>query len=192
MIYLLYIAAGYLIITSFIFFLNRRDFKPLLPAPNNIYDDQAPLVSICIPARNEEAVIGSCVESALKQDYPNFEIIVLDDESTDRTPAILEQLRKTHTNTFKVIQGKPKPGSWLGKPWACSQLADEARGKILVFIDADTSIDKKMVSKTVRTMGRHRFSHPLATAKAGNLLGKKCHPPGLLCPSHPAPGPLCI
>lgn len=153
MIYLLYIAAGYLIITSFIFFLNRRDFKPLLPAQKNIYDDRAPLVSICIPARNEETVIGRCVGSALTQDYPNFEVIVLDDESTDRTPEILEQQQKTHPKKLKVIQGKPKPANWLGKPWACRQLADEARGKILVFIDADTWLEKETISKVVRTMG---------------------------------------
>lgn len=153
MIYLLYIAAGYLLATSFIFFLNRRDFGPLLPAPEKIYDDQAPLVSICIPARNEEAVIERCVESVLKQDYPNFEVIVLDDESTDNTPDILEQLNSSNDNLLKVIKGKPKPDSWLGKPWACRQLADEARGKILVFIDADTWLEKKAVAKMVRTMG---------------------------------------
>lgn len=153
MIYLLYIAAGYLLITSFIFFLNRRDFKPLLPAPKNIYDDRAPLVSICIPARNEETVIKRCVESVLKQDYPNLEVVVLDDESTDNTPYILEQLNRVHENSLKVIMGKPKPNNWLGKPWACQQLADEARGNILVFIDADTWLEKESISKMVRTMG---------------------------------------
>ncbi|MGK7392883.1 MAG: glycosyltransferase, partial [Candidatus Cyclobacteriaceae bacterium M2_1C_046] len=153
MIYLLYIATGYLIFTSFIFFLNRRDFTPLLPAKKNIYDDQAPLVSICIPARNEEAVIRRCVESALSQEYPNFEVIVLDDESTDRTPDILKQVSNKFSGSLKVIRGNPKPDNWLGKPWACQQLAEEAKGSILLFIDADTWLDKNMVAKIVRTMG---------------------------------------
>lgn len=153
MIYLLYIAVGYLIITSVIFFFNRRDFTPLLPAKKNVYDNQAPFVSICIPARNEEAVIQRCVESALSQEYPNFEVIVLDDESTDSTPYILEKVSERFSNKFKVIKGNPKPDSWLGKPWACHQLANEASGNILIFIDADTRPNKKLVSKIVRTMG---------------------------------------
>jgi len=153
MIYLLYIAVGYLVITSVVFFLNRRDFGPLLPAKNNIFDEQSPTVSICIPARNEENVIQKCLESALTQNYPNFEVIVLDDESTDRTPHILKELKSSRPHTLKVIEGEPKPENWLGKPWACQQLSEEAEGKILIFIDADTWLDKNMVSKIVRTMG---------------------------------------
>lgn len=153
MIYLLYIAAGYLAITSVILFLNRRDFGPLLPARDNVFDEQAPLVSICIPARNEESVIQKCLESALTQRYPNYEVLVLDDESTDKTPYILKELQQSRPHTLRVLQGKPKPENWLGKPWACRQLADEAKGSILIFIDADTWLDKNMVPKIVRTMG---------------------------------------
>ncbi len=153
MIYLLYIAAGYLLITSVIFFLNRRDFGPLLQAKKNVLDEQAPFVSICVPARNEEKVIRKCIESAFGQDYPNFEVIVLDDESTDRTPAILEDLQSTHPNTLTVIEGRPKPEDWLGKPWACQQLSEQAEGKILIFIDADTWLEKNTVARIVRTMG---------------------------------------
>lgn len=153
MIYLVYIAAIYLAITSVIFFLNRKDFGPLLPAKKNAFDNEAPMVSILIPARNEEDVIQKCLESALTQNYPNFEVIVLDDESTDRTPHILQELEDSRPHTLKVIKGKPKPDNWLGKPWACQQLSEEARGTILVFIDADTWLEKSMVSKIVRSMG---------------------------------------
>ncbi|MDX1587033.1 MAG: glycosyltransferase, partial [Balneolaceae bacterium] len=109
MIYLLYIAVIYLAITSIIFFLNRRDFVPLLPAKKNLFDEQAPKVSILIPARNEEDVIQKCLESALTQNYPNLEVIVLDDESTDRTPQILKQLKESRPHTLTVLGGKPKP-----------------------------------------------------------------------------------
>lgn len=153
MIYLLYIAAGYLAATTFIFFMNRRDFGPLLPSKSNAFDEQAPKVSILIPARNEEEVIQKCLESALTQRYPNFEVIVLDDESTDRTPRILQQLEDSRPHTLKVIRGKPKPENWLGKPWACHQLSEEATGNILVFIDADTWLEENMVPKIVRSMG---------------------------------------
>lgn len=153
MIYLLYIAAGYLVITTFIFLLNRKDFSPLLPARENVFSDRAPLVSICIPARNEEPVIKRCVESALRQDYPNFEVLVLDDESTDRTPEILSKIEESPSTNIKILRGKSKPDHWLGKPWACHQLGNEAVGDILIFIDADTWLEKEMVAKIVRTMG---------------------------------------
>lgn len=150
---MLYIAAGYLVATSLIFYLNRKDFGPLLQAQKNAFEDQAPFVSICIPARNEQDVIQRCLESALIQNYPNFEVIVLDDESSDRTPQILEKLKRSRPHTLKVLQGKPKPEDWLGKPWACRQLAEEANGEILIFIDADTWLNKNMVPNIVRTMG---------------------------------------
>ncbi|WP_249066876.1 glycosyltransferase [Halalkalibaculum roseum] len=154
MIYLLYIAVIYLAITSMIFFLNRRDFGPLLPAQSKSFDKESPKVSILIPARNEENVIQKCLESALIQSYPNFEVIVLDDESTDNTPLILKELVDSKPHTLKVIKGRPKPKNWLGKPWACQQLSEEAEGNILIFIDADTWLEEDMVSKIVRSMGR--------------------------------------
>lgn len=154
MTYLLYIAVSYLAITSVIFFLNRRDFGPLLPAKSKSFDKQSPKVSILIPARNEQEVIRKCLESALIQSYPNFEVIVLDDESTDSTPRILQELEDSKPHTLKVIRGKPKPDHWLGKPWACQQLSEEADGNILIFIDADTWLEEDMVAKVVRSMGR--------------------------------------
>src|SRR6266542_1166813 len=54
----------------------------------------APLISVCVPARNEERNIRACVESILAQDYPNFEVIVLEDRSTDGTPEILRELSR--------------------------------------------------------------------------------------------------
>src|ERR1041385_4115729 len=69
------------------------------PAPS---PRDAPLISVCVPARNEERNIRSCVESILAQDYPNFEVIVLDDRSTDGTSKILHELA-TQDNKLKVI-----------------------------------------------------------------------------------------
>src|ERR1043166_8159784 len=65
---------------------------------------KAPLISVCVPARNEERNIRACVESILAQDYPNFEVIVLDDRSTDGTSKILHELA-TQDNKLKVIHG---------------------------------------------------------------------------------------
>ncbi|HSQ39722.1 MAG TPA: glycosyltransferase family 2 protein, partial [Anaerolineales bacterium] len=101
----------------------------------------APLISICVPARDEEQNIRRCVESLLAQTYPNFEIIVLDDRSTDATPRILEELSKADWQSaprLKIIHGSDLPAGWAGKPHALYQASAAARGEWLCFVDADT------------------------------------------------------
>lgn len=97
----------------------------------------APRVSVLVPARNEERNIGPCIRGLLAQDYPDFEVLVLDDESTDGTWACLQTLAEESTN-LRVLRGKPRPDGWIGKHWACSQLAQAADGALLLFTDADT------------------------------------------------------
>ncbi len=104
---------------------------------NNKPPEHAPLISVLIPARNEEANIGSCLDSLRKQDYPNFEILVLDDSSTDGTAAIVAGI-VAEDRRVKLLKGQPLPLGWAGKPFACHQLAHEARGSWLLFTDADT------------------------------------------------------
>ena len=101
-----------------------------LPAP-------APLISILIPARNEEANIGVCLESLRHQDYPNFELLVLDDSSTDGTADIVARIA-SEDSRVRLLRGQPLPPGWAGKTFACHQLAQEARGSWLLFTDADT------------------------------------------------------
>jgi chlorobactene glucosyltransferase len=96
-----------------------------------------PMVSILVPARNEERNIARCVQSLLAFDYPAFELIVLDDQSRDNTRAILETLSRSHSR-LQVLDGDPPSGSQIGKSWACSQLARRAQGELLFFTDADT------------------------------------------------------
>lgn len=99
--------------------------------------DPLPLISVLIPARNEEANIGTCLESLRGQDYPNFEILVLDDASTDDTTDIVARIA-AEDRRVRLLQGQPLPSGWVGKPFACHQLAREARGSWLLFTDADT------------------------------------------------------
>lgn len=96
-----------------------------------------PMVSILVPARNEEQNIASCVRSLLAQDYPFFEVLVLDDRSEDGTGSILEKLAGSQPG-LRVLQGAAPPGDLPGKNWACSQLARQAQGDLLFFTDADT------------------------------------------------------
>jgi chlorobactene glucosyltransferase len=110
------------------------------PSPSN-----APLISVCIPARNEGRNIRACVEAILAQDYPRFEVIVLDDRSNDSTPEILHQIA-TRDERLKVIPGSALPEGWAGKPHALFQASAEARGKWLCFVDADTFISPNTLS----------------------------------------------
>ncbi|HEY5038370.1 MAG TPA: glycosyltransferase [bacterium] len=108
-----------------------------------------PLVSVCIPARNEETRIQPCLESFLKQDYPCYEVLVLDDQSTDRTFKLLKEY-SDKSNCFKALRGKPLPRGWVGKPWACHQLSLKARGEWFFFTDADTWHSPDMLKRSVQ------------------------------------------
>lgn len=154
MMILLYIALGYLLFTGGILYMNKRDFHPLQPVPRNYFDEQAAEVAICIPARNEERTIERCVRSALDQQYPNHRVYVLDDDSTDGTTQILDNLKSEFSDKLTIMQGKPKPQNWMGKSWACHQLSNAAEGDIYLFVDADTWLEPEAVAKTVRAMAR--------------------------------------
>jgi len=101
---------------------------------------ELPVLSIVVPARNEERQIEGCVRSLSGQRYPDFEVIVVDDQSTDATSSILARLA-TEDRRLHVIAGAPLPDGWVGKPWALMQGARASRGALLLFTDADTVHD---------------------------------------------------
>jgi chlorobactene glucosyltransferase len=111
-----------------------------MPPPSN-----APLISVCIPARNEERNIRPCAEAVLAQDYPNFEVIVLDDRSIDSTPVILADMASRDLH-LRSISGSDLPKGWAGKPHALHQASAVARGEWLCFIDADTFLSPATLS----------------------------------------------
>ena len=140
------VVAGLLVIIALNLILNLRslrrpDINSRIPAP-------APLVSVLIPARNEEENIETCLKSLRLQDYPNFEILVLDDNSSDRTAEIVERMA-AKDGRIRLIKGAPLPQGWAGKPFACYQLAEKARGSWLMFIDADTTHATHMLRSTL-------------------------------------------
>ncbi|NIM90063.1 MAG: glycosyltransferase [Candidatus Aminicenantes bacterium] len=107
-----------------------------------------PLISILIPARNEERNIKNCISSLLRQNYPNLEIIVLDDNSSDQTYTIAEEISRRF-NKLSVIKGEELPPGWNGKNWACHQLSRAAKGDWLLFTDADTTHRPNSISTAV-------------------------------------------
>lgn len=94
-----------------------------------------PLVSVIVPARNEAANIATVLSSILESAYHPFEVLVVDDRSTDLTAAIVAQLQDPRLH---LIRGEELPEGWYGKPWACFQGYRAAQGEILLFTDADT------------------------------------------------------
>lgn len=98
-----------------------------------------PRVSVLIPARNEAGTIVSCVTSLLRQRYPNLEVLVLDDASTDDTGALLDTLQAEHPELSVIHTADNPPPDWNGKSYACYQLAQQATGEWLLFTDADTT-----------------------------------------------------
>lgn len=112
--------------------------------------DTSPLVSVILPARNEAQYIGKCIESLKVQDYANYEIVAVDDSSTDATPEIIAK----HATDPKVHHksAAPKPDGWAGKSWACTEGFKSARGELLLFTDADTVHASNAISSAVGDM----------------------------------------
>ncbi|HKU67061.1 MAG TPA: glycosyltransferase family 2 protein [Candidatus Baltobacteraceae bacterium] len=108
-----------------------------------------PFLSIVVPARNEERQIETCVRSLLAQRYPEFEVIVIDDRSTDRTAEIVNAIASGDSR-LRVVRGEPLPEGWIGKPWALAQGARRARGKWLLFTDADTQHEPLACASALR------------------------------------------
>lgn len=129
---MLYIAVGFLAIRFFVSVANLLA-RPYLQVAEL---EDLPLVSVLIPARNEAANIHATLQSLVDMHYPNLEVIVLDDGSEDETYAIAAEFARVDAR-FRVEKGSSLPEDWLGKNWACHQLAGLATGDWLLFIDAD-------------------------------------------------------
>jgi len=104
---------------------------------NKIPDNELPFVSVLVPARNEEQNIKNILTSLLNQDYPNYELIVLNDNSDDLTGEIINEIKSGNPGLI-VLNGKPPGEGWTGKCFACKQLYEASRGEYLLFTDADT------------------------------------------------------
>ncbi|MGK2896691.1 MAG: glycosyltransferase [Candidatus Saccharimonadales bacterium] len=120
----------------------------------NVADSEMPTVSVCIPARNEERALGSCLERVLASEYEKLEVIVLDDSSSDDTSLIIKTF--AHAGV-RFIAGKPLADDWTGKNHALDTMAREANGSIIIFMDIDTLIAPTTISQVVRQMQTNKL-----------------------------------
>jgi chlorobactene glucosyltransferase len=134
---------GITILSNLIFFPRLQAGQP----------EEQPLVSVLIPARNEAGVIASIVKQVLAQTYNNFELILLDDRSSDNTADKATQAAGGDLR-FHLLRGVPLPTGWLGKNWACHQLARAANGELLLFLDADVQLQPRALSALVAYYNR--------------------------------------
>jgi len=122
--------------------------NPKLPHIKSPYRQ---LVSVLIPVRNEQDNILALLESIYDQDYTEYEVIILDDGSDDNTYNICEVFASKH-HQFRVMKGKKLPHDWLGKNYACHQLAKEAKGDYFLFLDADEKVNDSLLNSAVHRM----------------------------------------
>ena len=151
-----YIVTAILLLIMINFIINCFLFKDTIKhkLPESFLKER-PLISILIPARNEEDNIKRCINSLLKQDYNNLEILVLDDGSIDRTAEIVNKLIKKDPR-IRLYYGKPLARGWLGKSYACQQLAGYAKGQYLLFVDADTLHFPTSISSAVACLLKYK------------------------------------
>jgi glycosyltransferase involved in cell wall biosynthesis len=122
------------------------------------FSGDKPLISILIPARNEEKNIGSLIKSLLDQDYQNIEILVFDDQSEDATANIVMNFEKSSGGKVRLMSSEGLPQGWLGKNHACHKLADAASGEYLLFIDADVIVNDGLIRDALGYVSKHQLA----------------------------------
>ncbi len=143
---------SFLVLIALIAILNALTFPRLSDRP---VSSTLPLVSVLIPARDESTIIAGTVKSWLSQTYPHYEVILLDDDSSDDTAGVARHAAGDDTRV-RVLDGAPLSDGWKGKNWACAQLARAARGEILIFTDADVRWKPGALASLVAEMSRTR------------------------------------
>ena len=123
----------------------------------NRWHNDTLMVSVLIPARNEESNIGHLLDCLMAQDYKNIEVIICDDHSTDGTAAILGDY-SAKFDEIKWFPGKALPDGWTGKNYACHQLAEKATGELFLFLDADMEIAGDIICKSAGYMEKQRLT----------------------------------
>lgn len=138
-----------------IFFNTIINLKRMAPEQPENGSKEWPFVSILVPVRNEERNLEPLLQSLLSQDYPHYEIIVIDDDSTDNTWSILEKWAALD-HRLRIERSQKLPPGWTGKNWVCHQLSRLAKGDFLLFTDADTVHHPQSLKRAVASAFFHR------------------------------------
>jgi len=143
-----------------------------LRTTTNTASGATPSVSILVPARNEEHCIATYVHSLISQQYEHLEVLVLDDQSSDATATIaqriIDSLPPVQQDHLHLLHGAPLPNNWIGKNFACHQLAQHAQSEYLFFTDADTIHTPQMVKTVIDYMQSGNIQ--LLTAQPEHIL----------------------
>ncbi len=127
------------------------------PGPKTDSSEDYPLISVIVPAHNEQATIRECVRSVLDQDYPCYELILVDDRSEDLTASIAADLARNEAN-FKIITVRKLTEGWTGKSHALDVGRRHASGEWLAFLDADSILDKSALRQCYQAAVKHKVS----------------------------------
>lgn len=152
MVIIAWIIFIFTVIQLWVVLLNAIFRQPLSPCLN----DFNPLVSILIPARNEEQNIGRLLKDIQNQEWQNFEVLVFNDQSDDKTGEIVESYTK-EDQRIHLINSEGLPDGWLGKNYGCYSLAQKATGSYLLFLDADVRISGAIISGTIAKVKKHQL-----------------------------------
>jgi chlorobactene glucosyltransferase len=114
-----------------------------------------PLISVIVPAHNEQATIEDCLRSVLEQDYPSYELILVDDRSNDLTASIAADLARDRSN-FNIITVRELAQGWTGKCHALDVGVSHASGEWLAFLDADSSLDRTALRQCYQAALKHK------------------------------------
>lgn len=160
MTFLLIVAALVALVWTILVVLALPDFRPgrhLGPSEAEVIADGPSIVAL-VPAHNEEAGVEATIKDLLAQSYPNLTIIAVNDQSTDRTGALLDALAATPeaAGRLRVIHGVERPSGWVGKTWALAQGVAQAEGEWLLFVDADMRLHREAVATAVEEASRRR------------------------------------
>ncbi len=137
-------------------------------------------VAVLIPMRNEESSVRHCLASALGQEnLSRVKVLVLDDLSTDKTgDLLLQEVEKDNKNILEIIEGGALPNGWLGKNYACHQLAQHCESEYLVFLDADVRLTPAAISSSISMMEEMKwdFISPYPRQIVGSWLERLLQP----------------
>ena len=143
---LVFLIFGMTVYTIYMTLADKHKKRKLLKNPKVINENYKPFVTIMVPAHNEGAVISQTVENILQLDYPNFELIVIDDRSDDNTADVIRELEQKHDKVKALVREKD---AFPGKSAVLNDALVYAKGEAILVFDADARVDSDFLTKLI-------------------------------------------